>query len=285
MPTSLLDIGANAAIGLAKQKLSAPVSQAVDLGQTLFKRFTEGPGNPLANAGKPGQKDPLRAMQGRSDPLMNFNWWCDMPIINSSTQLGWEFVEEAQLPFITFEQVSNYRAGKNYHFAQKYNLGNLNLKFYEDSKATVANYISDWQGMILNAKSGLFYFPKDYKKTISIWVLDVAKLTVMCLDYTGCWPLTPETYNFGSSSSERIVAGCEFSVDSLEIKFGKFDSSDIPSMMSTVGNSFPPKLSALPDVFPSKFVNLSFGGLGSSVNSQISGAISSAKNSLSGLLG
>lgn len=255
---ALLDQAIQATIGLAKQKLPAKASMAFDLGQNLFQKYTNRIGSAIPSPFPPGQKDPLAAASARSDPLMNFNWWCDMPILNGSTQLGWEFVEEASLPFIQFEQVSNYRAGKNYHYAQKYNVGNLQLKFYEDSNGTVSQYLHEWQSLVLNAKTGLFYFPKDYKKTISIWVLDVAKYTVMCLDYTGCWPLVPDTYQFGSAQSERIIAGCEFSVDSVDIKFGKFQSSEIPSVMSVIGQDFPPKLSALPDVFPSNFVNFSF---------------------------
>lgn len=275
----LTDLAIGAAIGLAKQKLPAKSAQAFDLGQILYKRMTNGIGANTTPQLVPGQKDPLAAAQARPDPLMSFNWWADMPILNGSPMpsIGWEYVEEAVLPFISFDQISNYRAGKNYHFAQKYNIGNLQLKFYEDSNATVSQYLNTWQSMILNTQSGLFYFPKDYKKTISIWVLDVTKLTVMCLDYTGCWPLNPDTYSFGSAQSERIVAGCEFSVDELNIKFGKFESSDIPSMMSTVGNSFPPRLSALPDVFPSKFVNLGFspGGITGLSGASMSSAVSS----------
>lgn len=269
---SAFDDATAAVVGMANTRLSAASQRAMDLssewlapvsglsGFASDPSFPSMPG-PFGSDGRGtrGLKDPLAAANSRPDPLMNFNWWCDMPILNGSTQLGWEYVEEAALPFITFEQVSNYRAGKNYHFAQKYNVGNLQLKFYEDSLGSVAQYINTWQSMVLNAKTGLFYFPKDYKKTISIWVLDVAKKTVMCLDYTGCWPLTPDTYQFGSSQSERIVAGCEFSVDEVNVKFGKFDSASIPSVMSAIGTNFPPRLDALPDIFPSNFVDLSFG--------------------------
>ncbi len=244
--------------GLANQVLSSASAMASDLGSELFSGVSRGIGMPTPSPFSSGQKDPLAAARARPDPLMNFNWWCDMPILNNSLTLSWEYVEEATLPFIEFEQISNYRAGKNFHYAHHYSLGSLSLKFYEDSEGTVSQYLSMWQSMVLNARTGLYYFPKDYKKTISIWVLDVAKQTVMCLDYTGCWPQRPETYNFGSSQSERIVAGCEFSVDELNVKYGKFNSTDIPSAMSAFGADFPPKITALPDIFPSNFVNLSF---------------------------
>jgi hypothetical protein len=256
---SLFDDARAAVVSMANTRLPAMSQQATDLGATFAAARSQSSGIQASAIASRGQKDPLAAAKSRADPLMNFNWWCDMPVLNGSTALDWFHVEEATLPFITFEQISNYRAGKNYHFAQKYNVGNLQLKFYEDSNGSVAQYINSWQSMVLNAKTGLFYFPKDYKKTISIWILDVAKMTVMCLDYTGTWPLTPDQYQLGSSQSERVVAGCEFSVDEVNIKFGKFASTDIPSVMSTIGKDFPPKLNALPDVFPSNFVDLSFG--------------------------
>lgn len=268
---SLFDDATKAVVSMANTRLSAATNNLANLATEWLAPVTELSGfaadpsfpamtGPLSTGsrGRRGLKDPLAASNSRPDPLMNFNWWCDMPILNGTFSLGWEYVEEASLPFIQFEQTSNYRAGKNYHFAQKYNVGNLQLKFYEDSLGSVAQYINTWQSMILNARTGLFYFPKDYKKTISIWVMDVAKKTVMCLDYTGCWPLTPDTYQFGSSQSERVVAGCEFSVDEVNVKFGKFDSASIPSVMSAIGTDFPPRLNALPDIFPSNFVDLSF---------------------------
>jgi hypothetical protein len=247
---------------LAQQTLSSATSflngAASQLEGQVFSDVSNGIGLAKTSSFPSGQKDPLAAARARPDPLMNFNWWCDMPILNGSTAIGWEYVEEATLPFIEFEQISNYRAGKNFHFPHHYSLGTLSLKFYEDSYGTVASYLKTWQSMVLNTGTGLYYFPKDFKKTISIWILDVAKQTVMCLDYTGAWPMRPESYNFGSSQSERIVAGCEFSVDELNVKVGKFDSTNIPSAMSTFGMDFPPMISALPDVFPSNFVNLSF---------------------------
>jgi len=255
---ALLDQAVSAAKGLAKQKLPPEASAAFNVGSSLKNRMLNGPGVATAPKFSPGLKDPLAAARARHDPLMNFNWWCDMPILNGSTSLDWSSVEEAILPFVGFDQIDNYRAGKNYHFPQHYSIGNLQLKFYEDSEGTVANYLNTWQGLIMNRRTGLFYFPKDFKKTITIWVLDVARITVMSFEYSGCWPLTLDTYNLGSSQSERVIAGTEFSVDELNIKVGKFESTDIPSLMSQIGSDFPPKLSALPDVFPSNYVNLKF---------------------------
>jgi hypothetical protein len=255
---ALIDQAQYALIGLAKQRIPGVGGRAVDLAEVLYRRSLNGLGTPGSRAQVNTDKDPLAAMRNRSDPLMNFNWWADMPVLDSQFRLGWEFVEEATLPFIEFEQISNYRAGKNYHYAHHFSLGSLNLKFYEDSRGTATDYLTRWQSLIHNKESGLYYFPSDYKKTITVWVLDVAKLTVMCLDYTGCWPQRLETLQFGSASSERVVSGAEFSVDEVNLKVFKFSPSEIPSVVQAVGKDYPPRLSALPDVFPSRFVNFTF---------------------------
>lgn len=255
---SLLDQGIYAAVGLAEQKLPALSQQAVHLGTDLYKRWTESPKSNVKTTSN-SFKDPLSAAQNRQDPLMNYNWWCDMPGLNGGQQqLSWEFIEEATLPFIEFTPVSNYRAGKEFHYAQKYDIGSLDLKFYEDSSGTSTTYMTSWQSLILNPESGTFYYPKDYKKTITIWVMDVAKFSVMSLIYTGCWPTRLDNVSLGSANSERVVLGANFSVDGLQVNFGKFDAREIPSVMSAVGSSFPPKAFALPDIFPSNFVNFSF---------------------------
>ena len=255
---SLLDQGLYAAVGLAKQKLPARVSQAVDLGERLLRRAIAAPTSRIPSL-TPGLKSTLEAARARKDPLMNFNWWADMPILDGTQRLSWEYVEEGTLPFIEFEQQSNYRAGKNYHYAHHYALGTLSLKLYEDSDGISLQYISKWQSLIHNSDSGLYYFPDQYKKTISIWVLDVSKMTAMCLEYTGCWPMRVNAHQYSSASSERITTDVEFSVDELRCKFIKLDSQDIPSIVSQVGEDFPQNLTALPDLFPSQSVNFSFG--------------------------
>lgn len=214
--------------------------------------------SPVSSPGPTGRRGVLKAMESRSDPLMNFNWYAEMPDLNPKfsadvTHLSWEFVEEASPPLPEMELMSNYRAGKNYHFPKQYNLGTLGLKMYEDSHGTSTAYLDTWQKCIFNPDTGLFYNPVDFKRPIKIWILDVAKLSVMCLVYTGCWPTRVEPIQLSSDQSARVIMGAEFSVDNLTIQFGKFSDSEIPSGMGAIGQDFPPRVTAVPSAFPSIF--------------------------------
>lgn len=213
-------------------------------------------------SGRTGRRDVLSAMQARPDPLMSFNWFAVMPLISpkngQSYDLGWEYVEEATVPFVEFEQVSNYRAGKNIHFPQHNSVGTLGLKLYEDSNGTATAYLNAWQATMYNPDTGLYSYPKDYKKAIQVTILDVAMNSVMVIDYMDCWPMRFDQVNLNSGSSERVLMGAEFSVDRVNIKIGKFGESEMPSLMSAVGAVYPDLPTALPDQFPSNFATYSF---------------------------
>jgi len=209
-----------------------------------------------------GRHHVLQQMQARPDPLMNYNWYVSMPSINplnrKNYDLSWEYVEEATLPFIEFEQVTHYRAGKNFHFPHHISLGTLSLKFYEDRLGTATTYLNAWQMAIANQETGLVNFPQQYLRPIQVVILDVAQRSVMVLDYTRCWPMRFDAVNLSSSESGRVVMGAEFSTDGVNIKIGSFTLSEMPSVMSTIGANFPDMPPALPDVFPSNFTNFSY---------------------------
>jgi hypothetical protein len=259
---ALLDQAREAAFGLAKQKLSRGVGgDILNRVEPIVRRVINFGGNTgFVPRSAPGDRDPLSAARARLDPLLSFNWYCDLPLIDG-TELSWEFVEEATLPFIEFEQTSIYRAGKQYHYPHHYNIGTLSLKLYEDSQGIATRYLDAWRRKIVDPDSGLFYLPKDYKKTITVTILDQAKATAMFLEYTGCWPMRSDAYQMTSGSAERIAPSVEFSVDEIRCKFGKFAPGQIPSIVNNVGVDFPPRVSSLLKDFPGNFVDLSFGGM------------------------
>lgn len=176
-------------------------------------------------------KDVLSAMRGRGDPLLSFNWYCELPILANNVSLGWEFVEEATTPFIEFEQQSNYRAGKMYHYPGHYSIGTMSLKLFENSRGNATNYIATWQSQMLDSLSGTYATPSEYKRPVKITIFDVAKLTAMFLTYEKCWPMRADAFNLQSASSDRVIQTMELSVDDLTIQFGKYDAASIPSII------------------------------------------------------
>jgi hypothetical protein len=253
----LFDQARDAAFGLAKAKLSRAGSEVLSRVESRVTNFVGGKVS-FTPRTAPGTRDPLSAARARLDPLMSFNWYCDLPDLDGA-QLGWQYVEEAILPFLELEQVSNYQAGRQKHYPHHYNLGSLSLKLYEDSNGIATSYLDTWRRKIVDPDSGLFYLPKDYKKTIIVTVLDQAKATVMFLEYTGCWPMRSDSYQMTSGSSERIAPTVEFSVDELRCKFGKFAPGQIPSIVNSVGHDFPARVTNLLKDFPGNFVNAKFG--------------------------
>jgi len=179
-------------------------------------------------------RDVLTSMRGRGDPLMTYNWYCELPTLPGNISLGWEFVEEATTPFLEFEQQSNYRAGKMYHYPGHYSLGTLSLKLFENSTAQASRYVSAWQKLVMDPLTATYNHPSDYKKSVRITVFDVAKKTAMFLTYEKCWPMRVDPFNFVSGTSDRVMPTLELSTDDLMIQFGQYSSSSIPSLIDNV---------------------------------------------------
>jgi hypothetical protein len=258
---ALQDQVSQAAYGLVKQRFSGTSGRALNLAEQLIRRYQQRPTADPSQRAQLNARDPLKAGRARSDPLLAFNWYCDLPAING-TQLSWEFIEEITLPFVEFDQVSNYQAGKMFHYAHHHSIGTLSMKFYEDSQGSTTKYLDEWRRAIISLDSGLYSLPSEYKKVISVTVLDVSKLTVMFLQYTGCWPLRGDPLALISGSSDRVNPSAEFSVDEMRIKIGKFEQGQVPAMVSIIGQDYPPRLSDLPEAFPNVFSSLLFGSSG-----------------------
>ena len=243
-----------AAAGLAKQRLSGRVGSFVDLAERLARRVANSAANPsFGPVNPPGPRDWLAAANARPDPLLDIYWYCDLPIINADTVLPWSYVEEVTLPNVEFDQTSVYKAGKNYHFPNHYNLNTLSIKLYEDVDGKAMNYLYAWQSMIIDRETGLYNHPREYKHPITIVTLDSAQLTVMIYEYTGCWPQNIDNVTVISGNTGRVNPNVTFSVDEVRIKFGKFSPGQIPSVVNNIGRGFPASLSKLPSAFPDVF--------------------------------
>ena len=249
---NVLDI----ANGVARSKISNPkLATAFDLADRLYRR-NSGPNNTI-DVGIRGGRDILKTMSSRSDPLLNFIWYCELPLLPGFNRpLGWEFIEECTLPFINLEQKSYFKAGKDYHYPGKYSLETLNLKFYEDIQGTTTEYLQTWLNLIVDSATGQYQNPTDFKKTIKITLLDTASQTVMFFTYFGCWPMRRDSFNLASASSERVVISQEFSVDDVNVLVGKFSDAAIPSIVNNITSpdfQFPYGLSNLANNLPEAF--------------------------------
>lgn len=192
----------------------------------------------------------LTKARGRKDPLLAIDWYTELPNIAGLT-LGWEMVEQATIPLVEFEPVSNYRAGKMYHYPSHQSLGTLNLTHYEDINGQTTNYYRTWQGLIMDPETGLYNVPDDYKKTIRLTLLDVTKKEVVIFTYYGCWPSRIESYSLVSGSAERITPSVELTVDDMVVVSVNLTTGDLNSILQGSESEFPASLSRLAPVFPS----------------------------------
>lgn len=199
----------------------------------------------------PGSHDWLRAAQARPDPMLDIYWYVQLPPIGKP--LSWEYVEEAQLPFIDFDSVQNYRAGKNYHYPNHYNLNTLQLKFYGDVKGNSLSYLRAWQSLIIDTSTGLYNVPTKYKKNIAITILDAAQFVVTKFTYLGCWPASIDAVTVGNAQTGRITPTVTFHVDEqiIDVLGGSEHDSGVSSATDNLNKTTPkiPSASAFPDVF------------------------------------
>lgn len=141
----------------------------------------------LSNNGGVVPGDDLQGAISRSDPLLAFTWYAQLPVISpgstqspagasstsilqnlataavsplqsslggaiatsSSAQLPWYYVEEASCPFRQFETISIFREGRDRKYPSKYSVDNLRLSIYADSQNQAFTYLQAWNNTII----------------------------------------------------------------------------------------------------------------------------------------
>lgn len=137
-----------------------------------------------------GGVDPGNALGGinaRSDPMLSFCWYAQLPVITPGTSqqtanaastsilanlasstlsglssnlggavstsnaasLPWYYVEEASLTFRQFNTKSIFREGRDRHYPDKYSVDALRLAIYADSQNTAFTYLQAWNNAII----------------------------------------------------------------------------------------------------------------------------------------
>lgn len=200
----------------------------------------------------------LAGASSRSDPMLAYTWYAQMPVItpgsnqtaanatsssilanlgttllsgltsalggsistSNAAQLPWYYVEQATLPFRTFEAQHIFREGRPRSYPTKYSVGNLRLGIYADSSNVALTYLQAWQNAIITPFSanlasqmgGGWGRPSDYKFPIFVYLLDVTTNVLAIVEYTECWPTNVSSYSMESGNSNRIVNEVTFEV-------------------------------------------------------------------------
>ena len=175
-----------------------------------------------------GVTNTLQGALARTDPMLSFQWFCELPTITPvggrPTVLDWSYVEEANVPFRTYDTRQVYAQGRNRKFASTYSLDNLRLNFYADISNKSMQYLLAWDGAILVPFSasqapsgGGFGRPSDYQKPIRIYLVDSARSVVLMLEYTEAWPTNIDALQLDSGTSTRLTFNVNFNVGDVFI--------------------------------------------------------------------
>jgi len=203
--------------------------------EASFGSNTSGTPNPFLANGAP--VNTLQGALGRSDPLMSFQWYCDLPTVTpiggAPANLSWEYVEEATPNFRVFEVQSMHFQGRNRNIVGKYSVDPLRLNFYADVSNTALLYLQAWNGAVLrpfdesqaSSMGGGFGRPSDYMKPINLYLFDPTKALVFNLSYTECWPTSTEGLHLDSGSSTRLTFNVSFSVGDVFIQALKINNN------------------------------------------------------------
>jgi hypothetical protein len=194
----------NGAVGsLLAGNVSGAVSSISNAASNIGSSFLAGLGSSSssANLSSPGSfsstssiggVDPGNALPGalaRSDPMLSFTWYAQLPVINpgstqtpssassaqgllgslasslvsgalssamggaistsNSAQLPWYYVEEATMPFRQFTSKAIFREGRDRNYPEKYSVDTLRLAIYADSQNQSFQYLQAWNNTLL----------------------------------------------------------------------------------------------------------------------------------------
>lgn len=202
--------------------------------------FLKGPGGSMMEGYS------LLGAQVRSDPLLDFNWYCVLPPIQSAygaSTLGWNYVEECTVPFRQFENRSVYDQGYNKHYAGKYSVDQLRLGVYMDSQAKSLSYFRAWQASIMQPfpateapmNGGIFNVPMNYKKDVRIYLMNPRRQVIAQILCTGCWPTNIDSLSLTSAQGSRLVQTVTLSVDDVFLDFTGAAGDLISEVIDAVG--------------------------------------------------
>jgi len=230
----------NALMGLNVSSLRGPgIPEGISV--SSYNNGGVQPGNALAGA------------LARADPLMSFLWYCQPPTLigdGVASNLPWFYVEEASLPFRTYETRQIYREGRPRTYAGKYSVSDLQLTFYLDVGGVAMSYLTAWDNLIVAPfnvtdkveQGGRFRMPSVYLKDIPIYILNVNKQELVQIVYTECWPTNLASLSLQSQASERLVAQVTFSVGDVFVStqtLGDQQMSSVLESMARVSEGVP----------------------------------------------
>lgn len=155
----------------------------------------------------------------RPDPLLNFRW-----VINGDLPFGVMFgvdhsyVQSIDLPFGNITSGNQFMGGGYNYFPQFHDTSAFNMSMYPDSQGKTLKWILHWKSMVKNLKSNLYGLPKDFKKDISVALLDSKANPIIIGTLRGCWPTDTGNISLNYDGASTLEFTQAFSIDSSEFE-------------------------------------------------------------------
>lgn len=141
-------------------------------------------------------------------------------------ELGDEYIETISLPFRSYESRQVLRGGTQAAFpSASTSLDNMQITCYGGTDNEALFYFNCWQHLVsyvspTDGRSRLYNSPAVYKKNITVTLTDNNAISLVNFVYSGCWPVSINTIELGSSDGyvQYII---DIAVDDMQIVAAK----------------------------------------------------------------
>lgn len=144
-------------------------------------------------------------------------------------ELGDEYIETISLPFRAYESRQVLRGGTQAAFpSASTSLDNIQITCYGGTDNEALFYFNCWQHLVsyvspTDGRSRLYNSPAVYKKNITVTLTDNNAISLVNFVYSGCWPVSINTIELGSSDGyvQYII---DIAVDDMQIQAAEIGS-------------------------------------------------------------
>lgn len=149
----------------------------------------------------------------RSDPLLDFLWWC--PDASLPFGLPSNFLESVDIPFNNIASNTVFSGSGYLCYPGTHSIDAFNMTLYEDSAARAVNYIKEWKSKVKNFSDGSYGLPIDYKRDMNVELLTTTGDVALRCKLIGIWPTTTSPFALNYTSSGRLVVTQTFAIDDI----------------------------------------------------------------------
>lgn len=101
-------------------------------------------------------------------------------------------------------------------FPTQYMIDAFAITFIEVERFDVMRYIRRWQERVID-KNGYYGLPKDYKRQVAVFPLNVKGEDAVKIPYADCWPTAPAPFDLDSTQMGYVTQAVTFVTDNADL--------------------------------------------------------------------